>query len=67
LNEKYLAKAKETVDDTRVLINAASRRASELARGARPLIALTPGQEMDYIDIALLEIAENKIEAVMRD
>jgi DNA-directed RNA polymerase subunit K/omega len=65
LNEKYLAMAKESIDDTRVLINAAARRAAELSRGARPLIALTPGQEPDYLDVALLEIAEKKIDVVM--
>jgi len=49
------------VSDIRLLINAASRRAAELARGSRPLIPLTPGEEVDYLDIALLEICEGKV------
>jgi DNA-directed RNA polymerase subunit K/omega len=61
LNEEYLARAKEKFDDVRILINAASKRAAELARGARPLVPLLPQDDRGYLDIALLEIAEDKI------
>ncbi len=61
MNEKYLEMAKQQVSDTRLLINAASRRAAELARGSRPLIPLSPGQDIDHLDIALLEIAEGRL------
>jgi DNA-directed RNA polymerase subunit K/omega len=61
LNEELLERAKGTVADVRLLINGASRRAAELARGGRPLIPLTPGSEPDYLDIALMEIAEGKV------
>jgi DNA-directed RNA polymerase subunit K/omega len=61
LNDTFLEKARETVSDNWLLINAASRRAAELARGARPLIPLSPGQEIDFLDIALIEIGEGKI------
>ncbi len=61
MNDTFLEKARETVSDNWLLINAASRRAAELARGARPLIPLSPGQEIDFLDIALIEIGEGKI------
>lgn len=62
MNETYLEIAKQKVSDHRLLINGASHRAAELARGGRPLIPVSPGeQEMDYLDIALKEIAEGKI------
>jgi DNA-directed RNA polymerase subunit K/omega len=61
LNEKLLEQAKGKVDDVRVLINGASKRAAELARGARPLLPLTPGEEVDFLDLALEEIAEGKL------
>ena len=65
MNEQLLEQAKEKVKDVRVLINGASKRAAELARGARPMVPLTPGEEVDYLDIALREIAEEKLELVI--
>ena len=47
--------------DIRLLINGASKRAAELARGARPLVPMLPQDERSHLDIALLEIAEGKI------
>jgi len=64
LNEEYLKRAKEQVEDVRALINAAAKRATELARGARPLVPVIPQDDRSYLDIALLEIAEKKIELV---
>jgi len=61
LNEKLLNIAKTKVDDVRLLINGASKRAAELARGARALVPLTPGKTVDYLDVALQEIAEDKL------
>jgi len=61
LNEKYLEQAKTKVSDLRLLINGASKRAGELAHGARPLVPLAPGQEIDFLDLALLEIAEGRL------
>lgn len=61
MNEEYLERAKQKVADLRVLINGASRRAGELARGARPLVQVMPGDDRSYLDIALLEIAEEKL------
>ena len=62
MNEKYLEMAAKRVPDTRVLINGISKRATQLARGAHPLIALTPGQDIEFLDIALREVAEGKID-----
>jgi len=61
LNEEYLARAKEKVDDVRILINGAAKRAAELARGAKPLVPTLPEDERSSLDIALLEIAEGAV------
>ena len=61
MNEEYLEKAKSKVDDVRILINGASKRADELAKGARPLVPTLPQDNRSSLDIALLEIAEGKI------
>ncbi len=64
MNEKLLEQAKQKVSDVRLLINGASRRAAEIARGGRPLIPTLPTDNTDPIDIALQEIIEDKIEIV---
>ena len=61
MNDEYLNQAKKKVTDIRLLINGASKRAAELARGARPLVPMLPQDERSHLDIALLEIAEGKI------
>jgi len=61
LNEKLLELAKQKVPDKRLLINGASKRAAELARGARPLVPVRNRDELSYLDIALMEIVEEKI------
>jgi DNA-directed RNA polymerase subunit K/omega len=61
LNEEYLARAKGKVDDVRLLINGAAKRAAELARGAKPLVPTLPDDERTSLDIALLEIAEGMV------
>ncbi len=61
MNEEYLARAKEKVDDVRILINGAAKRAAELARGAKPLVPTLPEDERSSLDIALLEIAEGAV------
>ena len=37
MNEEYLARAREKVSDVRLFINGVSKRASQLAKGARRL------------------------------
>jgi len=61
LNKAYLEQARAVSSDNWLLINAASRRANELACGARPVVRLTPGEAVDFLDIALREIAEGKL------
>ena len=61
MNEEYLELAKQKVDDVRILVNGAAKRAGELARGARPLVKVLPQDDRSFRDIALPEIAEEKI------
>jgi len=61
IDPKLLEAALAKIPDKRLLVNAASRRAAELARGARPLISLSPREEMSHLDIALRELAEERI------
>ncbi len=62
MKEQYLQTALTKVEDPRLLINGAAVRAKELARGGRPLIAISPGESVEWLDIALREIAEEKIQ-----
>ena len=59
MNNGYLERAKKKVQDPRTLIIMASRRAKQLALGARAMVKR--GREEDYLDVALLEIAEGKL------
>lgn len=61
MNEELLAKARAQVPDVRLFINAVSRRASELSKGARRLVPTLPDDERSNLDIALTEIAEGKL------
>ena len=61
MNEKYLEVARTKVDDRRHLINGVSRRAAELAHGGRPLVPVLPNDDRNFLDIALLEVAEDKV------
>ena len=61
MNEKLLDLCKLKFTDRRLLINGASKRAAELARGARAMISVNPQDEISFLDIALEEIATGKI------
>lgn len=63
MNEEYLARARQKVSDVRMFIVGVSRRAAELAKGARPMVKLSYEEEVekDYLNIALLEVAEGKL------
>ncbi|MBR4220090.1 MAG: DNA-directed RNA polymerase subunit omega [Victivallales bacterium] len=68
MNEEYLAKARQkmieqNMTDVRMFIVGVSRRAAELAKGARSLVKLTIEEdaEKDYLNIALKEVAEGKV------
>lgn len=58
MNDTYLTRAMEKVPDKRALILLASKRATQLARGDRPLVR---HNELNHVDVALLEIAEGLI------
>jgi DNA-directed RNA polymerase subunit K/omega len=58
MNQDYFQRAKEKIPDAKKLITISSTRAKHLAGGARPMIKC---DEKDFLNIALLEIAEGKI------
>lgn len=60
MNNDYLERARQVVPDAKTLILLASRRANELALGARPMVRC---KDENHIDVALLEIAEGKLAA----
>ena len=55
MNNDYLYRAKEIIQDPQVLSVVASKRARQLALGARPMIKC---DSENHLDVALLEIAE---------
>ena len=63
MNEEYLAQARQKVTDVRMFIVGVSRRAAELAKGARPMVKLNNDEEKekDFLNIALKEVAEGKV------
>ncbi len=60
MNNEYLARAKEQIPDSKTLIILASKRARALAYGARPMVKC---KEENFLDVALLEIAEGLLQA----
>jgi|BioPla2DNA2_1021312.scaffolds.fasta_scaffold29533_2 DNA-directed RNA polymerase subunit K/omega len=61
MNEEYLARARTKVDDVRLFINGVSKRAVQLAKGWRRLVPSPPNDERTCLDIALLEVAEERV------
>ena len=59
MNDSYLEIARTKIEDPKLLSIVASRRARQLARGARPMIKT---DDQEYLDIALLEIAEGLVD-----
>ena len=55
MKNEYLYRAKQQITDPQILSIVAARRARQLANGARPMIKT---DDQEYLDIALLEIAE---------
>lgn len=56
MRNDYLYRAKQRITDPQILSIVAARRARQLANGARPMIKT---DDQEYLDIALLEIAED--------
>ncbi|MCM8530584.1 MAG: DNA-directed RNA polymerase subunit omega [Lentisphaeraceae bacterium] len=59
MNNSYVERALEVISDKNILVNLASRRASELSRGSKPLVDVP--SSTTSLDTALLEIAEGKV------
>ena len=64
MNNEYLARAKEQIPDAKTLIILASKRARALAYGARPMVRC---KEENFLDVALLEIAEGLLQVTYED
>jgi DNA-directed RNA polymerase subunit K/omega len=58
MNNSYLARAKKIIEDPKTLAIVVSKRARQLAMGARPMVRCNSAE---HLDIALLEIAEHKL------
>jgi DNA-directed RNA polymerase omega subunit len=58
VNNAYLEKAKKHIPEPKELSIIASKRAKQLALGARPMVKC---RDENHLDIALLEIAEGKL------
>lgn len=67
MNDEYLTKACDVIEDREILINLVSRRAKELARGAHPMVNIDSTKRGNYLDIALLEVGEGKLSYEMLD
>ncbi len=57
MNNIYLDQAKQKIQNPKVLVNVAAKRATELAQRYRPLVEVPPKDDRHYINIALMEIA----------
>ena len=59
MNSTILTRAAKIIPDADLLVNVVRLRVRQLVAGHRPLIAVPPG--MGLADVALSEIAENKL------
>lgn len=59
MNSTVLSRAAKIIPDADLLVNIVRLRVRQLVAGHRPLIAVPPG--MGLADVALSEIAENKL------
>ena len=61
MDDNYVTLATEKIPNRNVLINVAATRAKELAQGSYPMVPVDRTQGVNYLDVALREIAEGKI------
>ena len=59
MNNQYVERALQQISDKNLLVNLASKRASEISRGSKPLVDVPV--DTVPLDVALLEIAEGKV------
>ena len=60
--EQIAAKALEKVDNDRYILSLlVAKRAKELSDGAEPLVKIADKTKVKFTDIAMMEIAEEKI------
>ena len=59
MNSTILARAAKIIPEADLLVNVVRLRVRQLVAGHRPLIAVPPG--MGLADVALSEVAENKL------
>ena len=59
MNNQFVERALQQISDRNLLVNLASKRASEISRGSKPLVDVPV--DTVPLDIALLEIAEGKV------
>ena len=59
MNNEYIERALEKIPDRNILVNVASKRASEISRGSKRLVDVHT--DTFPLDVALLEIAEGKV------
>ena len=64
MNDSYLERAIKQIQDPKVLSILAAKRARELARGNKPLVRT---EDKEFVDIALLEIAEGLVVPELAD
>lgn len=58
MNNSYLERAKKVVSDPKILSLITAKRARQLALGMRPMVKC---KAENWVDVALLEIAEGKL------
>ena len=63
MNSELVEQASEVIQDPQILINLVSKRTKELSSGKSPLIQ--PELDMSMSDIALHEIIEGKVSAII--
>jgi DNA-directed RNA polymerase subunit K/omega len=61
MNSTILSRAAKIIPDADLLVNVVRLRVRQLVAGHRPLIAVPPG--MGLADVALSEVAENKLQS----
>lgn len=59
MKDEYLEKALKIIPDKNLLVNIASKRATEISRGANPLVDTAVNEVA--LDIALKEIVAGKV------